>query len=92
MWPGETPSQRPSLAPGMFIKRLFRVWRSPSSFCLGERALVRGSRPAGWLSPLAVGAVKTLQHTGEADVEQSDLVLQLFSFSSTLGPLGLPRQ
>lgn len=90
MWP-EHPHKAPLSCSGMFIKVVWGLaFFALLLFVSGERALVQGSRPAGWLS-LAVGAVKTLQHTGEADVEQSDLVLSCSS-SSTLGPLGLPRQ
>lgn len=86
---GNTLTKRPSLAQACLL-RLFWVWRSffSSSFLFPERGRWwRGSRPAGWLS-LAVGAVKTLQHTGEADVEQSDLVLQLFQLLLHAGATG----
>lgn len=86
---GNTLAKRHSPAQTCLL-RLFGVWRSffPSSFLFPERGRwEEGTRPAGWLS-LAVGAVKTLQHSVETDVEQSDLVLQLFQLLLHAGATG----
>lgn len=86
---GNTLAKRHSPAQTCLL-RLFGVWRSffSSSFLFPERGRwEEGTRPAGWLS-LAVGAVKTLQHSVETDVEQSDLVLQLFQLLLHAGATG----